>query len=87
MLLSILYWFVRCLLDLIAVLARQDLSKDAELLVLGHENTVLSRQVSGYTTRLPTGRGWPLCPGSCRIGDGQRSSENPPGDTGGYRAN
>jgi hypothetical protein len=33
MLLSILYRFVRCLLGLNAVLARQDLSKDAELLV------------------------------------------------------
>jgi hypothetical protein len=33
MLLSILYRFVCCLLSLIAVMARQDLSKDAELLV------------------------------------------------------
>ena len=46
LLLSILYRFVRCLLGLIAVLARQDLSKGAELLVLGHENTVLHRQVA-----------------------------------------
>jgi hypothetical protein len=41
MLLSILYRSVCCLLGLIAVLARQDLSKDAELLVLRRENTVL----------------------------------------------
>lgn len=57
MLLSILYRLVRCLLGLIAVLARQDLSKDAELLVLRHENTVLRRQVARvhYT---PADRAW-----------------------------
>jgi hypothetical protein len=37
--------FVRCLLGLITMLVRRDLSKDAELLVLRHENTVLRRQV------------------------------------------
>jgi transposase len=45
-LLSILYRFLRCLLGLTAVLVRRDLSKDAELLVLRHENTVLRRQIS-----------------------------------------
>jgi len=43
--LSMLYQFVRCLLGLIAVLVRPDLSKDAELLVLRHENAVLRRQI------------------------------------------
>ena len=47
MLLSIVYRLVRCLLGLLAVLARSDLSKDAELLVLRHENQVLRRQLSG----------------------------------------
>ena len=46
-LLSLLYRLVRCLLSLLAVLVRSDLSKDAELLVLRHENHVLRRQVSG----------------------------------------
>jgi len=44
--LSIFYQLVRWLLDLTAVLVRQDLSKDAELLVLRHENAVLRRQIS-----------------------------------------
>jgi hypothetical protein len=57
MLLSIVYRFVRCLLGLIAVLARQDLSKDAELLVLGQENTVLRRQVARVHDT-PTDRAW-----------------------------
>lgn len=47
MLLSIVYRLVRCLFGLLAVLARSNLSKDAELLVLRHENQVLRRQLTG----------------------------------------
>ena len=52
LLLSILYRLLRCLLGLIAMLVRRDLGKDAELLVLRHENAVLRRQISRvrYTT-------------------------------------
>ncbi|HEY2763298.1 MAG TPA: integrase [Pseudonocardiaceae bacterium] len=57
LLLSILYQLVRSVLGLIAVLVRPDLSKDAELLVLRHENTVLRRQLTQvrYT---PADRAW-----------------------------
>jgi len=37
-LLSLVYRLVRCVFGLVAVLIRSDLSKDAELLVLRHEN-------------------------------------------------
>ena len=47
MLLSLVYRLLRCLFGLLAVLIRCDLSKDAELLVLRHENQVLRRQLSG----------------------------------------
>jgi transposase len=47
MLLSVVYRLVRCLFGLLAVLVRSDLSKDAELLVLRHENQVLRRQLTG----------------------------------------
>lgn len=44
---SLAYRLVRCLFGLLAVLGRSDLSKDAELLVLRHENQVLRRQLPG----------------------------------------
>jgi transposase len=47
MLLSIVYRLVRFLFGLLAVLFRSGLSKDAELLVLRHENQVLRRQLHG----------------------------------------
>ena len=56
-LLSILYQLVRSLLGLTVVLVRRDLSKDAELLVLRHENTVLRRQISRARYR-PADRVW-----------------------------
>jgi putative transposase len=56
-LLSILYQVVRCLLGLTAVLVRRDLSKDAELLVLHHENTVLRRRVT-RVCYMPADRVW-----------------------------
>jgi transposase len=45
--LSLVYRLLRCLFGLLAVLVRSDLSKDAELLVLRHENQVLRRQLVG----------------------------------------
>jgi putative transposase len=45
---SVVYLLVRCLLDSFVVLARREVSKDAGLLVLRHENMVLRRQ-SGLT--------------------------------------
>ena len=44
-LLSLAYRLLRYLFGLLAVLARSDLSRDAELLVLRHENQVLRRQL------------------------------------------
>ena len=45
MIISVVYLLVRCLLGCLMVLTRQQVSKDAELLVLRHENTVLRRQI------------------------------------------
>jgi putative transposase len=43
---SVLYLLVRCLLGSLIVLARLQASRDAELLVLQYQNTVLRRQIS-----------------------------------------
>ncbi len=45
-------------LVLLAVLVRSDLSKDAELLVLRHQNQVLRRQLSGRLRWDHAGRLW-----------------------------
>ncbi len=57
LLLSILYRLARWLLGLCAMLVRRDLSKDAELLVLRHENAVLRRQITRVHYR-PVDRIW-----------------------------
>jgi putative transposase len=49
MIVSLLYHVTRHLLSVPAVLLRRDSAKDAEQLVLRHENTVLRRQ---HRTRL-----------------------------------
>ena len=46
MIISVVYLLLRCLLGCLTVLTRRQLSKDAELLVLRHENAVLRRQIS-----------------------------------------
>jgi putative transposase len=43
---SVAYLLARCLLGCLRVLARREVSKDAELLVLRHQNAVLRRQIS-----------------------------------------
>jgi putative transposase len=57
MIFSVVYLLVRCLLGCLAVLARHEASKDAELLVLRHENAVLRRQV-GRVRYEPGDRLW-----------------------------
>ena len=46
MIISVVYLLVSCLVDGLMALTRRELSKDAELLVLRHENEVLRRQIS-----------------------------------------
>ena len=54
---TLVYVIVRSVLGLLVVLFRRDLSKDAELLVLRHENAVLRRHV-GRARYEPTDRAW-----------------------------
>ena len=56
---TLVYLIVRSVLGLLVVLFRRDLSKDAELLVLRHENAVLRRHV-GRARYEPADRAW-LC--------------------------
>jgi len=43
---SVVYLVVRCLLGCLMMLTQRQVSKDAELLVLRHENAVPRRQIS-----------------------------------------
>ena len=43
---SIVYLVVRCLLGCLMMLTQRQVSRNAELLVLRHENAVLRRQIS-----------------------------------------
>jgi hypothetical protein len=55
---SLLYKLTRTLLSVPAVLPRRDSTKDAELLVLRHENVVLRRQIPGRVPYEPADRFW-----------------------------
>ena len=57
MIISVVYLLVRCLLGCLTVLTRHQASKDAEVLVLRHENAVLRRQV-GRVRYEPADRLW-----------------------------
>jgi putative transposase len=57
MIFSVVYLLVRRLLGYLALLGRRDASKDAELLVLRHENAVLRRQ-AGRVRCQPADRLW-----------------------------
>ena len=57
MIISVLYLLVRCLLGCLTVLTRHRVSKDAELLVLRHENAVLRLRI-GRVRYEPADRLW-----------------------------
>ena len=57
MIISVAYLLVRCLLGCLTVLSQGQVSKDAEILVLRHENAVLRRQV-GRVRYPPADRLW-----------------------------
>ncbi|WP_089104138.1 integrase core domain-containing protein [Streptomyces hyaluromycini] len=58
MIVSLLYKVARKLLCVPSVLLRREEAKDAELLVLRHENTVLRRQLAGPVRYEPADRFW-----------------------------
>jgi putative transposase len=58
MIVSLLCRTARALLSVPAVLLRRDTAKDAELLVLRHENAILRRHVKGRVRYEPADRFW-----------------------------
>jgi hypothetical protein len=57
--LKIIYLIVRLVAALTVLVFRRDLAKEAELLVLRHENGVLRRHAGRYGTSRPTECGSP----------------------------
>jgi putative transposase len=74
MLLKIVYLLTCRVLGLAVLAFRGDRARDAELLVLRHENAVLRRHVGRDGTSRATGCGSPRWHGSCRAGAGSGSS-------------
>jgi len=72
--LKIIYLLVRRVLGLAVLVFRTDLAKDAELLVLRHENAVLRRQASRVRYEPADGSGSPRWLGSYRVTAGPKSS-------------
>jgi putative transposase len=58
MIVSLLYRAARTMVSIPAVLLRRDTAKDAELLVLRHDNTVLRRQLKGLVRYESADRFW-----------------------------
>lgn len=58
MIVSLLYKVTRKLLSVPSVVLHSETAKDAELLVLRHENAILRRQLTGPTRYEPADRFW-----------------------------
>jgi hypothetical protein len=72
--LKIAYMLMRWLFTLVALVFRGDQAKDAELLVLRHENAVL-RRTAGQVRYEPADRAWlAVLASSSRAGNGPGSS-------------
>lgn len=76
---SLVYQVARKLLALPAVLLRRDVTKEAELLVLRHENAVLTRQLAGPRRVQPGGAA--VAPGAVLAATPTPVGAGIPGDT------
>ena len=63
MIFSVVHLLVRRLLGCLMMLDRGEVSKDAEFLVLRHQNAVLRRQISRVRYQPADGGGFRRCPG------------------------
>ena len=77
-LVKIVYLLTRRILGLAVLVFRKDLAKDAELLVLRHQNMVLRRHIGRIRYEPPTGPGSPRWHRSFPAVAGPRSTPSRP---------
>jgi hypothetical protein len=77
MVMSLIYWALRRVLELIVARRRRDSTNEIELLVLRHELAVLRRQSPGHGSARRTERCWRRSAVCCRGNGGQVCSFGP----------
>src|SRR5450759_812489 len=77
LIMSLLYWALRRILELMVLLVRREEAKEVEILACATSSPCSVARSPGLSWGSPIGRCWPGSRGPCRGGAGRRSSCGP----------